>query len=235
MNQQEKVLESTESIKNILLKTPRALSILDPDVIEVADYLLPYSVGFEIECFMKNEATFPKKDFADIPNIMHTQIDSSEQRFRIPNGIEGLICLEDITLLLKQHSLLDPDSGIHYHIDCTDSYDMFNSELIKTHEPWILLELEQWDYKGNYNKKRCAFDGSANWLRFQSSYKTAEFRIGEMTFEYSTILTRMIHACDIISRLKNYAVNEYVQKHNPILQYKKENINEILTNRIEKI
>ena len=81
-----------------------------------------YSTGFEIECSCKEDVNF--KAFRNIPNIIEADVNTcNEQRFRIPNGIEGLQCLFNISIVLKKEALLNPGSGIHYHIDCTDYYD----------------------------------------------------------------------------------------------------------------
>lgn len=162
------------------------------------DSFLPYSVGFEIEC--KQQEDFDISLFKNIPNILDVNCDSSEQRFRIPNGLKGMICLYHITQVLKINSLLD-DSGIHYHIDMTENYSLLNNENIQANEQWMLEELDKWDYQSDYNKRSVKFDCGHRWIRFQDNFKTAEFRIGEMSFDYKLIIKRMIHASSLIRRL----------------------------------
>lgn len=177
------------------------LTIKDQSMIDTINNYLPYSIGIEIEC--NQSFSFDITQFQKIPDILDVNVDSSEQRFRIPNGLSGLICLYTICEELKLNSELNPDSGHHYHIDMTNTYHLLTKEFISVNEDWMLKELDTWGYKGNYNKRRIAFDSSSNWMRFQSGFKTAEIRIGNMTFDYKTIITRLIHACRIIQKLNS--------------------------------
>lgn len=188
------------------------LSINDNKVIEKINNYLPYSVGIEIECNIKNYENFKSKvdfeeKFCSIPNIIHVDCDSGEQRFRIPNGFQGLICLYNISQQLKIYSELNLGSGIHYHIDMTDCYDLLNNQIINENSKYILDELSTWDYKGTYNSKICNFSTSHHWIRFQNNFKTAEIRIGEMTFDYEVLVKRIIHSNQIIKKLKNEIPN----------------------------
>ncbi len=226
-------VEESISILDILKTTPKALDKADKDTIKAGEYYLPYSIGFEIECF--KDTTFNIEDFKSIPNIMDVNVDTMEQRFRIPKGIEGLNCLYDITTALKKNSLLNPESGIHYHVDCTEAYHTFNSEIVKANEKWMLKELESWKYRGTYNSKRIRFTSGHIWIRFQESFKTMECRIGEMTFEYELLFKRMSHLSDIVRKFKNIAIAEHNKVANPILLYEQEDVNKILNNRIKYI
>lgn len=236
--QHQQLEEEQASIKNLLFINPKIKQT--SETIEVADYLLPYSVGIEIECGFDVNVTSTieskiRKIFHSISNIIEVDVNNTEQRFRIPNGINGLICLFEISYNLKKYHMLNPSSGIHYHIDCSDVYKYFNNEVIKQNSHWILNELDSWNYKGSYNKRLCTFSMSHNWVRFQKSFKTMEYRIGEMTFDYHLLLTRIHHASSITSRLKEYIKENCIDYKNPILAYKKENIETILKNRVEKI
>lgn len=230
------ILDEAESIsiEDILLNTPKALDLTNADAVEVADYLLPYSVGFEIEC--EKQSTFDIYDFMSIPNILDVDCSYHEQRFRISKGLSGLYCLYDISQALKKNSLLNEGSGIHYHIDCTEHYEYFNSNIVEENESWILEELESWDYKGTYNTKRVIFNGGATWLRFQGGFKTMEFRIGEMTFDYTLLIHRIVHASDIARRFKAIAYAKYLETNSPILLYEDDkDLREFLKNRNKKI
>lgn len=175
------------------------LSIKDQSLIDIINNYLPYSIGIEIEC---NQApTFDVNRFKNIPDIMEVNVDSAEQRYRIPNGLAGLICLYNICEELKINSELNPDSGHHYHVDMTNSFHLLSSEYIEQNEDWMLKELDTWKYTGRFNTRRIRFSTSHNWMRFQPDFKTAEIRIGNMTFDYNVIVSRLIHACTIIKRL----------------------------------
>jgi hypothetical protein len=198
------------------------LSIKDKNLIDYINNHLPYSIGIEIECSKSNK--FDLNNFTNIPNILDVNIDDFEQRFRIPNGLKGLICLYNICEQLSINSKLNLDSGHHYHIDMTNTYHLITDKLIKDNKNWILNELDSWNYLGNYNSRNIEFNTNHNWVRFQKEFKTAEFRIGNMTFDYNIIVKRLIHASDIIKKLNNLIIN----KEDIIFEYP--NINVIKIN-----
>ena len=189
-----------ELIEDAIYKYPLVLlTIQDKKLIDQINKYLPYSIGIEIECDLS--PNFDLDNFKNIPDIIEVRIDASEQRFRIPNGLSGMICLYNICEQLKVNSLLNLGSGHHYHVDMTNSFHALNANYIEDNEHWMLKELDTWGYTGSYNKRRVAFDMGHNWIRFQNEFKTAEFRIGNMTFDYEIIIKRLIHASQIITRL----------------------------------
>lgn len=173
------------------------ITVKDESIINRVNKLLPYSTGFEIECF-KSEF-FKDSNFTIIPNILAVQTDDYEQRYRIPNGISGLICLFNICNQLRLDSKLNPLSGIHYHIDTTDCFEDLKKVALNN-QNWILNELDSWNYKGTYNAR--GIDISQRWIKF-NCLKTFEFRIGEMSFDYKVLVNRIIHANNIVKRLKD--------------------------------
>lgn len=197
-------------LQEAVYKTPLVLLALrDQEDIRIVNNYLPYSTGFEVEADWiaeKGDSLDPYRSpnvskFEKIPNILHIQCDTSEQRFRIPNGINGLICLYNICTLLKSHCSLTT-SGIHYHIDCTDCYDdLVKPKFLKDNTDWILNELDSWNYQGTYNEK--GISTNRLWVRTNDFKRTFEFRIGEMSFDYEVLVNRIIHANSIIKRLKN--------------------------------
>ncbi len=221
MNYKELLRETAMTAPLLLLK------LKNKEDIDYCNNFLPYSTGFEIECNMlgyeelvkkaldANKWNDPKlrdfvsqhrREFLAIPNIMHVSNDASEQRYRIPNGINGLICLYLISHNLKKFSELNDASGIHYHIDFTDvpewddDYNIYKSLLASNHD-YVLTELETWGYKGTYNSKGIAGIGSeGNWVRQNDG--TVEFRIGEMTFDYEVLVKRIVHLNEICRNLK---------------------------------
>jgi len=220
-----------ESTNEVLLKNPHAFSEDDPDANEVGDYLLPFSTGFEIECMRKD--TFSHRVFTNIPNIMSVNIDKDEQRFRIPSGLTGLRCLSDISQALKRNSELDPRSGVHYHIDCTDMYHKITPELVEANKEWILAELDSWGYKGTYNGRDMSW--TRDWVRVHQHCKTLEFRIGEMTFDYEVLCKRILHCNEIVRKFKAIVELAHLKLHDPLAAYRGEDMKEILTSRIEMI
>lgn len=194
-------------------------------------HYLPYSTGFEIECNMK--PGYRADVFTNIPNIMEADVNGYEQRFRIPEGLEGLKCLFEISSNLKEQALFNPDSGIHYHIDCTDVYKYFTTEFVAKHKEWMLTELDSWNYQGKYNKRNIEFSFSHNWVRFQETFKTMEFRLGEMTFDYELLFKRITHANAIVRRLKEELI-ETVEDDDRFGDYDF-NEKDVLNTRIIKI
>lgn len=216
--------EENINIDTILKTIPLALDVEDKIVQKLALFYFPYSVGFEIETI-----TSDIRIFDEIPYLMENKSSTNELRFRIPNGIKGIQCLFNISIYLKKYAELNLDSGIHYHIDCTDVYDLFTSDYINGYSEYILTELDKWKYKGTYNPRLCVFSGSRNWVRFKDTLKTMEIRIGEMTFDYELLFERIRHCNEIVRTLKDKLLVPVVTK------YDKHKANKIVSNRIIKI
>jgi hypothetical protein len=192
-------------IEEAVYNNPKSLlSVKDERLKRAIDSFLPYSTGFEIEC--DYGANYNVECFNAIPNIMEVRNGSTEQRYRIPSGLTGLICLQDICEQLRLNSAMNLESGIHYQVDCTDWFHDINSELLEKHKEWILLELDSWDYKGTYNSRNVVMYGHT-WVRSNSEHGTLEFRCGEMSFDYNHLVTRIISANSIVRRLKHDVVD----------------------------
>lgn len=215
----------SKTIQDCINYNPVALlKINSKALLDKIDDVLPYSTGFEIECFPKKKADslLSLQDhmnyFRVIPDIIDVNCDSNEQRFRIPSGLKGLICLQEISKVLINCCELNPLSGIHYHVDFTDCYDDLNSKFISENSSWMLEELDSWNYKGTYNRRNCQFDTSHHWIRFQNSFKTMEIRIGEMTFNYQLLLKRILHANEIARKLKSILGTREERSQNRLIQ-----------------
>ena len=83
-----KLEDNQESINSILKSCPIVLDSNDNDVIELGLYYLPYSTGFEIECSPKE--IYIKGNYELLGLHYPYELTSSEQRFRVQNGISGL-------------------------------------------------------------------------------------------------------------------------------------------------
>jgi hypothetical protein len=165
--------------------------------------LLPFSIGFEIECdYLSN---YDKTIFQKIPNLIAFNTSEIEQSFRIPPGLKGMRCLSDICNALIATSSLNYGSGIHYHVDMTDWWELFDFEKTeKNFSKFIFKELDKWKYEIGTNSKEIKYDKKFTWLNFRSDFKTAEYRIGEMTFDYTTILIKMLHASYITDAIYQF-------------------------------
>lgn len=191
------MVESTDSrTKWSIFNNPiPLLEISNKRILSAIDSYLPFSVGMEIECM--HGTVFKEENFVSIPNIM--AVDNAnpeyEQRYRIPSGLKGLVCLWQICEQLKLNCKYHPHSGHHYHIDCVDVWDRMPNGLINKNLDWILPELDTWKYSGTYNKR------DHGWIR-PNGLKTIEFRCADMTFEYPIIIKRLISASNIVRKLK---------------------------------
>lgn len=199
---------------DLLYKSPLEFSIKEQ---READKLWPYSVGIEIEC----DKAFDYKEefFKAIPDIMDVNTDDSEQRYRLPTGIKGMICLRNLCDKLMRYSLVNMESGIHYHIDFTDCYNEVIENLAEEDVKFMLSELDTWGYKGSYNSCAVSKTGYGHtWIRFQDSFKTMECRIGEMTFHYHLLLKRILHLQSISMIIKerctvNQGLRKFLKEH----------------------
>lgn len=209
-----------ESIYNAPLTL---LNYSDKNAIKYINSLLPYTTGFEIEC--NQQSSFEIKDFTNIPDIVNVDVDNHEQRYQIPAGVKGFICLYHISNALIKNSELNLGSGIHYHVDATDWLPKINQlKAIQQNQQWILKELDSWQYKGDFNS-RAVTSGEHSWLRF-SHHNTLEFRLGEMTFDYKLLVKRIIHCNEITKRLKRVSFMTEFQK----LQYE----NQLLIEKLKQ-
>lgn len=204
-----------ELIREAALKAPLALlSLRDEADIRFANSLLPYSVGFEIECH--GSSIFDYQRFKEIPYIMDSpaQYEQYEFRFRIPNGIQGFLCLYAISIQCKLMLVLNPGSGIHYHGDMTDTWGLVpreGSEEWKTlkdtiAEP-ILCELDTWKTGCSY--PRTIGFGKGLWLGFRDGHKTIELRTGDMTFEYPELSYRVMSTNKVLVMIKDYLTRDH--------------------------
>jgi hypothetical protein len=224
-------IKSQTKLKELVLTNPLVLlSIQDENSINFLNFMLPFSVGFEIECYQKE--TFNIKDFEQIPDIMEVNCDSYEQRFRIPPGLPGIICLYNISQALIKNSMLNFGSGIHYHVDLGKNYQKILEECskVQTAFAWIEEELEQWNYKGRYNLK------GVNWVRL-NSLGTMEFRVGEMTFDYKILIKRILHATELRKKFQKIVIPNYPFsfEFNSLNRYKVfEYLKSLITKRISE-
>lgn len=211
-------------LRNMALNSPLALlGLEDENLKDIANKFIPFSTGFEIECYSKPEYNLDtlRKEIAKVPYIIQWNFSSDEYRFRIPNGIRGIICLHNISLFCKRYLTLNEKSGIHYHVDFSDvwtyyrNYDNFDS-IIRNHSNWILEELDTWGYKGTYNSRRIST--SREWVTF-NALGTIEFRIGEMTFDHNLLLKRIMHCNKIVSNLRDKIDSPYSEKYSFVDRY----------------
>jgi hypothetical protein len=201
-----------ELILDAVLAAPLALLHLrDPEDIVRVNALLPASVGMEIECHKGPTYDFAK--FKAIPHIMDSpgQWEEYEFRFRVPAGINGFLCLYAISIQCKQMLQLNPGSGIHFHGDMTDFFDLIpgkgyseTAELtafIDLVSEEVLTELDTWKTGCGYPRKMGV--GKGYWFGFRSGHKTGEFRTGDMSFDYDNWSYRAMSVGKVVKIIRN--------------------------------
>jgi hypothetical protein len=189
------MIPSVEEIEDCVYHNP--LLLLSNKYIQFHNLVNPYlkfSIGFEIECGYGQY--YEVNNFKKIPNIIDVINDAGEQRYRIKNGVQGLLTLYYLSTQLKRNSAIQ-DSGIHYHVKFPSHIDIDLTD----NRDYILKELDTWNYKGNYNTRDTSYTGGHYWARRNGQFDTLEIRIGEMTFDYELLIKRIIHVSEIMHNL----------------------------------
>lgn len=206
-------------IKDAVRTYPLSLATLkDEKLIKFANDIVPYETGIEIECDLGSVINL---EIAAIPGIVSSDCSDTELRIRIKSGIEGMIALYNALEYIKEHTVPNFKSGIHYHIDCRDmslrgrgNSGMGSSVcdyIIDDHQAWILNALEHWGYKGLYNRREVSI--SKTMVKLHKEYDTMEFRIGEMSFDYSLIIKRIINCQNIVRVIKRSMLRVPTKKY----------------------
>ena len=198
-------------------KNARVAAMQEPLLLSITEYpkkiqqyienLIPFSTGIEIECLHGEACEVLSDRYKHLfMNDPYQESDGNDLRGRLHPGSKGLLGLKVLTDTLKKEAHINPKSGIHYHIDCSDvkNFNEFSQFVCEREQSTIILNaLGCWNYKGDYNKKEVkAGSYNESWVRVQSYFKTIEFRIGEMTFDYEVMSKRIAHAQKLVANLK---------------------------------
>lgn len=214
--------ENGKKLRGIIYNAPLALTVIeDKGSIDYINSFLPYSIGIEFDT--QPSENYDIENFRKIPDIMSIQNDSLEQRYRIPNGVAGMICLYNLLEQMKVNNIYDEIGGIHIHVDMTNTFEALNTNKIKELEDYILTELDKWKYGGTYNRREVNLNSRSGWINFQSGFKTMEIRICNMTFDYTILIAKIIHACEIVTHINDH-IKPY---HRNLITYRKLNYQEI--------
>lgn len=179
-------------VKELVNTNPCLIPKMDKKFQKIANNLLPYETGIEIECGMIGI----EYAFKEVQNLSLVDFDvnlDEEQRFRLKPGVEGMCQLWHISEILNQCASPNPKSGIHYHVDFREHFSLLSDINIYKNEKWILKTLESWKYTGEYNNRQVSTTKNS-WVRVHPGCETLEFRIGEMTFDYKILIKRVLHA-----------------------------------------
>lgn len=172
---------------------------------EVGDFLLPYSVGMEIETDTVQKEKLKNYveniELMDYPNDYYHEL-----RFRFHAGLVGIQGLYNVVKGLRKYSNENLESSIHYHIDATDWFHKIKDHHIKVASGWILNELDKWDYGRTYSTRRVGYE-KLSWVHLHEIYQTLEFRVGKCVFDYDLMFAQVEHACYITAMLKEYVIS----------------------------
>ncbi len=190
------------SLRDCVFHNPLGLSCLPSKTRQLANWYLPRDTGIEFEITFPEGPHNVQRMILDM-KLMDCNWGTTEQTFRIRAGEAGMIELYKITQLLKKYYQLNPGSGIHYHTDCPiinyDNQEDVRAALrVRASEPW-LKELDSWGYKGKYNSREIALASKGHWINMRPDFHTVEYRIGEMTFDYTLLMKRIVH-CHSLTR-----------------------------------
>ena len=201
-------MKGYKTLRDAIKMYPLAIPKMGERFYKIANTYLPYSIGIEVEAEVKYsyEEDYFREVLTKALNKMGSS-DTHEQRYRFYYGTKGMIEAYNVCQLMKQHCEAT-DSGIHYHVDLSDLgsttkyWEFFENNRSVDNDyklddrynfivKFMLNSLNSWDYKGDYNFKRFSLSAGDNtWIRYQTNFKTLEFRIGEMTFDYELLIQK---------------------------------------------
>jgi hypothetical protein len=168
-----------------------------PKFEKVINRMFPYNFAMEIETHQNLTETdflLELNKLGGYPSFVQLDFDYMEQRFSFRGTpIINLINLYLVCEILTKHYQLNMQSGIHYHI-AYDDRPLKGVGILNKNQKLIdkvLKRLDSWGYEGKYNERGVNLLFKGKWLCRRSSFKTFEFRIGEMTFDYQLIFKRI--------------------------------------------
>lgn len=163
--------------------------------------------------------------------------DLNEHRVSIL-GFKQLAGLYQVLEVMKNNCIDCKGSGIHIHIDISPFYypttkkrnwygdDFYlklqqvliqNSYLDKVHEIFGNK------YYGTYNRKTCSINEKGRWINIRTNYDTIEFRIGNLTFDYTELIDIVIKLQSLVKKVnreinnKNKITKGYnITKYHPL-------------------
>lgn len=208
-------------IRKAVRTNPKVLTALkDPKKIAYANSFLPKDTGIEFEVALIHDNTaeglyryYIKSNHIDYSLVRNTMTGFNrdtasypEKRFRIKNGVQGMIQLFNISLFMTKYGLLNEKSVIHMHV---------GTEIIpKTKYSWMTSTSSPIEVTNLAKKYLHLFDPSMhdlhnrseltkqNWINFNSRYNTLEYRGIPLSFKYSHLIRYAI-ICQNITQFVN--------------------------------
>lgn len=136
-------------------------------------------------------------------------------------GFKQLVGFYNVLEAMKHSLFYCKGGGIHIHIDLTPFYySDNNSKSWKADSYYVklynILSTDAYlnrvykifgsKYAGTYNRRSCEIDSKGNWINIRPYFKTIEFRIGDLTFEYEELIDIVIQLQALIKEI-NYKIN----------------------------
>lgn len=197
--------------------------------------MLPLRFSIEIECLGALNKGDRTQDLNKLYNVYSLTRDYSyvrteedylnatvlnEHRISVL-GFKQLVGFYNVLEAMKHSLFYCKGGGIHIHIDLTPFYYSDNnsnswkveSYYIKLHN--VLSTNAYLDrvykifgskYTGTYNRRSCEIDSKGNWINIRPYFKTIEFRIGDLTFEYEELIDIVIQLQALVKEI-NYKIN----------------------------
>ena len=190
-------------------------NLVDYDEDKGSYYARKEDNSYDSECF------YTLKDIAKAHSF-------NEHRIQIKSGLEGMISLYNILQDMRIHCAENAGSGLHYHTDLADptlskcpkgenrtpaaSFIHYSG---KCPSEKYLKMLDHWGYAESgftYNGRGFGTSNSGNapWVKYQDGFNTLEYRIGEMSFDYSLIIKRIIN-CHKVTSVFLKDINDWKQ------------------------
>lgn len=165
------------------------------------------------------------------PNYWANQQSLNEHRVSVL-GFRQLVGFHKVLETMKSDLISCPGSGIHIHIDISPFIPDKIEDRRGTYERWLenirnqmvinldmVYEIFGSKYTGEYNRKSCRIDQKGNWVNIRSGFKTIEFRIGELTFDYEELIDIVIKLQKLTKEVMRKAHKISLQKGYNITKY----------------
>lgn len=189
-------------VRDAVRQFPLPLLNYSEEIKKIADDMLPYTVGMEISINGNSEF---EKTMKENSHLFHKidYLTSREPQVCLKTGLDGFIGLWKLCEILKKTCQLNPRAGIHYNVGREPQRLSQRRDY-----SWVLSALDSWNYTGDYNLRAVNSDRGKDhvWVNLNrckgwQDDGIAEFRIGEMTFDYELMVKRILHCTNIMRKL----------------------------------
>jgi hypothetical protein len=207
--------------------------------------VIPHRVGIEFELLghlainyrkvhpeIKSEKQFSKhfnvysysEDLFDVysryegnTELIITDLNEIRVSLTHPLQLSGLY---KILIEMKRYCTNPIGGGIHIHVDFSKYSNESNIKIAAGYIKHHLHEVEAIfpEYTGSYNKREVGIKRKGTYVNF-SNYKSIEFRIAPLTFDYGTLLDWLIKCSKFVSRVIKECHLKPVSKSDDVKNY----------------